>query len=76
MSRLVLRHNFSTSTRAVFLALPKVIVSEVEDTPAEVVAKNPGPALLAAREAVVGAQGLRRSDPHFLCHLLGSILSV
>lgn len=29
----------------------EVIVSEVEDTPAEVVAKNPGPALLAAREA-------------------------
>lgn len=76
MLRLVLRHNFSTSTRVRCPALPKVIVSEVEDTPAEVVAKNPGPALLAAREAAVGGQGLRSSDPHFLCHLLGSILGV
>ena len=57
-----------------FPAVLKVIVSEVEDTPAEVVAKNPGPALLAAREAVVGGQGLRGSDPHFLCHLVGNIL--
>lgn len=76
MSRLGLLHNFSTSTRAMCPALRKVIVSEVEDTPAEVVAKNPGPALLAAREAVVGGQGLRSSDPHFKCHLLGSILGV
>ena len=62
----------TASTRVMF-PLPKVIVSEVEDTPAEVVAKNPGPALLAAREAVVGGR-LQSSDPHFPFHLLGSIL--
>ena len=28
----------------------QVLISEVEETPQEVVAKNPGPALLAARE--------------------------